>query len=334
MHRARSRTVALTIGALVAGAVAAAATNAPASASAPGTPAITHQPVEYTVSTEPGVMPEGIAIHPDGTMYVSSDGTGRLYTGHVNDPRLHPFPADGITERGTSLGVHTDPAGRIWSVGAGTLTVHDPDGRLIARRTATGGPLGPSRLNDLVLTPHAVYVTDWANPVVYRATVDKRGPGELEPWLDIRSAAPWFPAQYWLLNGIVADRAGKTLIVASNGTEAVWRVDTATKTVEPVDLGNQSFGADGMVLEGTTLYAVLNYGAPPGVYIAELNHDLRSGAVTETILTGVDGAPFDLPTTLARSRCRLYVVNSQNDDPPGTPPYTISAVQDPTCPAH
>ncbi|MFF9718315.1 hypothetical protein ACF1DW_22400 [Streptomyces sp. NPDC014603] len=40
---------------------------------------------------------------------------------------------------------------------------------------------------------------------------------------------------------------------------------------------------------------------------------------------------FDLPTTLARHGCRLYVVNSQLDDPPGEPPYTVSAIDDPTC---
>lgn len=321
------------LGALgVAASASVATTTAPAAVRPAATQGIAQQPTEYTVSTDPAVLPEGIAIHPDGTMYVSSDGTGRLYTGHVNEPSLRAFTADGSTERGTSLGVHTDDAGRVWSVGAATLTVHGPDGRLIASRTAAGGPLGPSRLNDLVLTPQAVYATDWANPVIYRATVDDRGVGELEPWLDIRSGWPGFPAQWWLLNGIVADPSGRTLLVASNGTEAVWRVDTATKAVESVDLGARSFGADGMVLEGRTLYAVLNYGAPHGVYIAELDRDLRAGEVTDTILTDANGAPFDLPTTVARSRCRLYVVNSQLDDPPGMPPYTVSAVHDPTCP--
>lgn len=318
--------------AVAAGVVLSAATSVPAGA------AVTRAsepewPREYTVSTDPGVMPEGITVRPDGTIYVTSDATGRLYAGQVSDPRLHELPAEGALERGTSLGVHTDPSGRIWSVGGATLTVHAPDGRLLARRTAAGGPLGPSRLNDLVLTPDAVYVTDWANPIVYRATVDGREVGPLEPWLDILPALSWFPARYWLLNGIVADPSGRTLLVASNGTEAVWRVDIATKDVEPVDLGDQSFGADGMVLHGTTLYAVLNYGAPHGVYVAQLDPELRSGRVTATILADADGKPFDLPTTLGRAGCRLYVVNSQNDDPPGTPPYTVSAVPDPACSA-
>jgi sugar lactone lactonase YvrE len=288
-------------------------------------------PSEYVVSSEPGVHPEGIAVHHDGTMYVSSDATGRLYRGHVTDQSLTPFDAAGAATRGTSLGVHTSDDGRVWSVGADRLLVHDSSGRLLAERVAAGGPLGASRLNDLVLTPTAVYVTDWANPIVYRAQIRGGQLGQLEPWLDIRPAAPWFPAQYWLLNGIVADPSGEVLLVASNGTEAVWRVDTATKQVQALDVGDQSFGADGMAVKGDTLYAVLNYGAPEGVYVVDLDPEWRSGTVTHRLLEDGSGRPFDLPTTLAVSLCRIYVVNSQLDDPVGTPPFTVATLPDPEC---
>ncbi|MFF3946821.1 SMP-30/gluconolactonase/LRE family protein [Streptomyces sp. NPDC001902] len=297
-------------------------------AALPAAPATAHElPRTYVVSEARGVLPEGIAIDRDGTMYVSSDGTGALYRGDVRAAHLRSFRADGLANRPSTLGVHTDGRGRVYSVGGGELTVHDRRGRLLATRTAQGGPLGAPDLNDLVITDNAVYVTDWANPVVYRAALRHGRLGPLEPWLDIRSAFPQFPARYWLLNGIVADRSGSTLLVASNGTEAVWRVDVATGEVVQLDLGGVSFGADGMLLRGRTLYAVLNYGAPNGVYIAELDQGLHAGTVTHRIT----GEPFDLPTTLARHGCRLYVVNSQNDDPPGQPPYTVSAVDDPVC---
>ncbi|MFD7389058.1 SMP-30/gluconolactonase/LRE family protein [Streptomyces sp. NPDC059852] len=284
-------------------------------------------PDTYVVSRTPGTLPEGIDVRPDGTLYVSSDGTGALYRGRVTSPRMRPFPAEGATSRGSTRGVHTDRAGRVLSVGRGRLTVHAPDGRLLQAVDAPDGPLGSPDLNDLVVTRDAVYVTDWANPVVLRATLRNGRVGPLEPWADVRGAFPGFPARYWLLNGIVADPAGRTLLVASNGTEAVWRIDTATREVSRLDLGEESFGADGMVLHGRTLYAVLNYGAPHGVYIARLDADLRTG----TVVHRVTGDPFDLPTTLARHACRLYVVNSQNDEPPGTPPYTVTALDDPMC---
>ncbi|MET9350390.1 hypothetical protein [Streptomyces termitum] len=298
-----------------------AAVPAPASAGArelPGT---------YVVSREAGVLPEGITVTPDGTLYVSSDGLGTLYRGRVGDPELEPFPARGLETRTSTLGVHTDRRGRVLSVGGATLTVHDRHGRLLAARTAQDGPLGAPRLNDLVVTEDAVYATDWANPVVHRAEIRGGTLGPLEPWLDVRSALPGFPARYWLLNGIVANASGTTLLVASNGTEAVWRISTTTREIAPLDLGGQSFGADGMVLRDRTLYAVLNYGAPQGVYIARLDEELRTGTVTHRLTD----LPLTLPTTLARHGCRLYVVDSRLAEPRDRAPYTVRALSDPTC---
>lgn len=305
----------------------AAAFATPVSATAHGRARL---PGTYVVSTRPGVLPEGIAVHRDGRMYVGSDATGALYRGDVRRPWLRPF-AVGSVDRPSTRGIHTDRAGRVWSVGAHSLTVHSPTGRLLATRSVPDGPLGPSDLNDLALTRDAVYVTDWADPIVYRAAIRAGRPGVLRPWVDLRTAAPGFPAQYWLLNGIVADAAGHTVLVASNGTEAVWRVDVASRAIEQVDLGGESFGADGMVLAGNRLYAVLNYGAPTGVYVAGLDPGLHAGTVTDRIFADAAGRAFDLPTTLARYRCRLYVVNSQNDHPPGTPPFLVSTVADPAC---
>ncbi|MFD6462971.1 hypothetical protein [Streptomyces roseolus] len=174
---------------------------------------------------------------------------------------------------------------------------------------------------------HAARAGSEKSPVRHRAELRGAALGPLEPWLDVRGAFPGFPPRYWLLNGIVADGTGSTLLVASNGTEAVWRIDTADKDVSRLDLDGQSFGADGMVLRGRTLYAVLNYGAPHGVYIARLDEELRTGTVTHRLTD----EPFDLPTRLARHGCRLSVVDSQLDEPPGRPPYTVTAIDAPAC---
>lgn len=287
-------------------------------------------PTSYAVTDDLDAEIEGVAVRRDGTLYVTADGTGALYRGHVWNSRMRPFDASGAIERGSSRGIHTDHHGRIWSVGSDTLTVHSRWGRLIAKRTVDGGPLGSADFNDLVVTRDYVYVTDWANPIVYRAPIHGRHIGKLRSWLDIRPARPGFPAEYWLLNGIVADRHGETLLVASNGTEAVWRVDTSSREVTKVDVGGQSLGADGLLLRGRTLYAVLNYGAPDGVYIVDLDRELRSGRVTHRILADANGEPFYVPTTIARHRCRLYVVNN-GLGPGGEPPYTVGSATDPTC---
>lgn len=287
------------------------------------------RPDTYTVSSASGLKTEGIAIGPDGSMFVTSDATGQIFAGNVRLPDLKPFPATGAAARGTSLGIRV-VGGQLWSVGANRLTVHNRSGKLMQSRTVPVGPLGAPTLNDLAVTATHVYVTDWANPILYRA--ERRGSqvGEFEPWIDFRSVIPQFPAQYWLLNGIVASEDGRTVLVSSNGTATVWRIDVATRTVTAVDMGDEpAFGPDGMVLRGTTLYAVFNYGVPHGVYVAQLDPTLSSGTVTHRILTDAAGEPFRDPTTVAVYRCRLYVVNHQDSTPAQV--SQVSAVSDPTC---
>jgi len=279
-------------------------------------PASAHTlPDRYVLSGPSGAAPEGVAVQADGTMWVGSSATGRLYRGDVRHRVLTPANAAATVRRGTTLGVHTDGAGNVWSVGAGTLTVHDRHGHLVSTATAEAGPVGPATLNDLAITADAVYVTDFANPIVHRAQRHGTRVGPLLPWLDMRDALPGFPAQYWFLNGIVADPDGSKLLVAGNGTEALWRVDTATRQSVQVDLGGRSFGADGMQLRGRTLYAVINYASPNGVYLVDLDPTMTSGTVTDEILLP------GLPTTLAVHRCRVYVVNSPD----------VQVIPDPAC---
>ncbi|WP_127503887.1 hypothetical protein [Actinoplanes solisilvae] len=272
-------------------------------------------PDTYVLAAPADVAAEGVAVHADGRIWVGSSATGRIYRGDTRRPLLKPVEAPGTVERGTTLGLKTDAAGNVWSVGAGSLTVHDRRGRLLSSAAAGTGPVGPPTLNDLVLTRDAVYVTDFANPTVHRAERHGIRLGPLRPWLDLRAALPGFPAQFWFLNGIVANHDGSTLLIAGNGTEALWRVDTATRATAQVDLGGRSFGADGMQLRGRTLYAVVNYASPNGVYLVRLQPDLTKGEVTDEILLP------GLPTTLAVHRCRVYVVSSPE----------VRAMPDPAC---
>jgi sugar lactone lactonase YvrE len=283
-------------------------------------------PATYVVSDQPGVLPEGIGIAPDGTMYVTSTGSGDVYRGHIVEPKMTGF-ASGDAGRGFAVGVHPDPQGRVFVAGREALDVYAPDGELVAHRAADAGPVGDPFLNDLVITRNAVYVTDSTNAVVWRASLRDGRIGPLERWLDMRPVVPGMPAQYFFLNGIDATPDGGTLIVSSQGLEALIRVDVASRRVGLVDLGGHSFGPDGLVLRGTTVYAVLNYAAPhgQGVYVARLNDELVAGEVVARVID----ARFDSPTTLALHLGRVYVVNSQFDLEPGTPPYTVTAIDDP-----
>lgn len=281
----------------------------------------------YLVSDQPGVMPEGIDVRPDGTMYVTGNGNGDVYRGHVTSDRMTRFASGAEVGRSSAAGVHTDRSGRVFVAGIAALDVYGSDGRLIAHRPASAGPVGEPFLNDLAITRDAVYVTDSTNPVVWRASLRDGEIGPLERWFDARPVVPGMPAQYFFLNGIDATPDGDTLLVSSQGLEALIRVEVAGQDASLVDLGSHSFGPDGFVLRGNTVYAVLNYAAPhgQGVYVARLNADLSAGQVVERVID----PGFDSPTTLALFDERVYVVNSQLDHAPGTPPYTVTSIEDP-----
>ncbi|MDX6241021.1 MAG: hypothetical protein QOG10_5845, partial [Kribbellaceae bacterium] len=185
------------------------------------------RPSTYVVSEQPGDTPEGIEVTPDGTIYVTSVGSGAVYRGSVRSPRLKPFLAAGSDGRTSATGVHVDRWGRVLVAGASTskLYLYDARGQLLAARTAQEG----SFLNDFAFTADAVYVTDSAHNQIWRASLTAQGLGELEPWLtrDKISPTPYF------LNGIVATPDGRTLLVGEQGQDLTYRVDIQTATAKP-----------------------------------------------------------------------------------------------------
>lgn len=279
-----------------------------------------HRPQTYVVSQTPGDTLEGIEVTRDGTMYVTSVGTGAVYRGSVRNPRLRLFLPPGSDGRTAATGVHVDRWGRVLVAGAGTskLYLYDARGRLLAARAAKEG----SFLNDFTFTRDAVYVTDSAHNMIWRASLTRHGLGPLEPWLtrDRISPIPYF------LNGIVATPDGRTLLVGEQGQDLTYRVDIATRTVRPVEVtgANGILSGDGYLLEGHRLYVV--YAAGGGRYVTRLARLDSTWSRATVIADSEPGAPGATPTTVARDRGRLLWVNSQLDVSPGTPPYTVSVV--------
>ncbi|MEV5961705.1 superoxide dismutase [Kribbella sp. NPDC051952] len=274
------------------------------------------RPTTYVVSTTPGDTLEGIEVTVDGTMYVTSVGTGAVYRGSTRSPRLQPFLKAGSDGRTSATGIHVDRWGRVLIAGASTskLFLYDARGHLLATRSATAG----SFLNDFTIVGDAVYVTDSANNQLWRASLTRHGLGELKPWLtrDQIQPTPYF------LNGIVSN--GRALLVGEQGQDVTYRIDLRTKQVSTLEIANGILSGDGYLLEGHRLYAVYNAGG--GKYVvrlAILNHNLTKATLVADSTPGATGAT---PTTIARDRGRLLWVNSQLDIAPGTPPYTVSVV--------
>ncbi|GAB2563699.1 superoxide dismutase [Kribbella endophytica] len=273
------------------------------------------RPATYVVSTTPGDTPEGIEVTRDGTVYVTSVGTGAVFKGSVRDPRLRLWLPPGRDGRTSATGIHTDRWGRVLVAGASTakLFLYDARGRLLVTRSAQEGAF----LNDFVIVGDHVYVTDSAHNQIWRARLTRRGLGELEPWLtrDKIEPIPYF------LNGIVSD--GKVLLVGEQGQDLTYRIDLRTKQVRPLEVDGILSG-DGYLLEGHRLYAVYNAGA--GKYVTRLALLDKSLSRATLVADSQPGAPGATPTTIARDGNRLIWVNSQLDVAPGTPPYTVSVV--------
>lgn len=296
----------------------------PAAASA----ATKAQPCTYTVSTEPGVFPEGVAVTGDGTIYVTSLGTGAIYRGSTTRPTMEVFLPGGLDGRAQAAGIHLDKRGRLFVAGyaTGALFVYSEDGRLLAKRVA---PADGATLNDLVIVDDAVYVTDTMLHMVWRVQLSGSRIGELEPWL----VPADFPVPPGYLNGIVVTADKRFLLVADQGTdqpgyERLYRVDQTERQVTVVAVTGGQMGADGLLLEGRRLYGVVNFPNSEGGWsfatnLAILTEDYAAAAVVG------QSQPATMersPTTLARVGDRLLWVNSQLASPSPAPPFVVTEV--------
>ena len=248
-----------------------------------------------------GFSPEGIATGRGHTFYAGSLAGAGIVRGDYRIGETEPLVAVG----GPFVGMKVDAHNRLWVAGgpAGSGHVFDADtGTTLATFQFT---TAASFVNDVVVTGDAAWFTDSFRGVIYRVDL---GTG-LFSEVDLTALAP--PAAgVFRLNGIDATPNGKTLVAVNSTDGELYRIDASTEVVTTIELG-ESLHADGILLEGHTLYAVRNQG---NVAVVDLAPDLTSGTVVDQ-LTG----DLDVPTTVARFGSSLYVVNARfgtTDDPP------------------
>lgn len=268
-----------------------------------------------------GNNPEGVAWdNRTESFFVGTVGTGTIYRATLRDATLRPFiTPDPATPADSAVGMKV-AGGKLYVAGGptGSIYVYEiKTGALLARfETGPGG-----FLNDLVVTQKGdVYVTDSFRPMLWhlsRAMV-KAGSGAPEGI----SVAPEieYTAGEFNLNGIVARRGGRELIVVNSFSKSLFRIDIdrddpAARTITKIDA--PELGGDGLLIDRGRLLVVT--GNPAEVTVLKLSrHDLRARVVevlTDPSLRG--------PSTIARAKDRYLVVNAAFGQPT---PYTVSAL--------
>jgi streptogramin lyase len=280
---------------------------------------VSAHPFPPRVDLPNGWSPEGITAGRGNLAYVGSLADGAIARVNLRSGDVSPLAA-GAPGRVT-VGVDYERGRhRIWAAGgaAGEVRAYDArSGALLQTYHLTTG-----FLNDVVVTQRAVYVTDSNLQQLVVVPLGRHGQ------LPDPSAAFVLPLtgdiQYvagFNANGIVASR-GWLILVQSN-TGLLFRVNPRTGETREIDLGGASvsFG-DGLEVVGSRLVVVRNQLNEVDVF--RLGAHLGSARLVRT-LTSPD---LDVPTTVAFSAGRLWVVNARFNTPPtATTPYWITRLR-------
>ncbi len=262
-----------------------------------------------TIPLPNGFQPEGIAVTDDGTFYVGSLKDGSIYRGDVvtGAGEVIFTPSDVRT----AVGLWYDElSGHLFVAGGPFGAVHVYDG-------ATGAELASYAIaagfiNDVVVTRDAAYFTDSFAPVIYKLPFGPhRSLPSGNPVETIALGGDYvFDPTTFNGNGIEASPTG-ALILANSSNATLYRVNPANGMARAIDLGGATLpNADGILLQGNTLYVVQNF--LNQISEIRLSRNLRSGVITD-VITSPD---FRIPTTVGSFRGSLFAVNSRFDVAP------------------
>ena len=284
-------------------------------------PALSYAPVFPELIPLPlGFGPEGITVGNGSTFYVGSLAPATLGQILVGDLRTGGFSELVAPTGRPALGMKHDPRTNLLFVAggaSGTGSVYD---------ASSGAQLGfynfqlqpPTFVNDVIVTRDAAYFTDSAVPFLYRVALGPRG----EP-SDQFAQIP-LPAIFGAVggcvgpppvppvraNGIAAAPNGEHLIIGHTSEGQLYRMETATHTVIPIDLGaGDVCSSDGLLLDGKTLYVAQNF--KNKITVVELSPDYLSGTITHSITEPFASNPATkVPTTIAEFGNSLYAVTA------------------------
>jgi Cu-Zn family superoxide dismutase len=223
-----------------------------------------------------------------------------------------------------ALGMKVDTAGRVWIAGGrtGRMSIVDTRTGKLLKQLEVPNP-SASLINDVAVVGTTGYFTDTRSPTLWRIEAKGGQIGGIEPWLSFAGT----PLQYDAglnLNGITVTADGRTLIVVQMDKGLLFSVDLASKAVKPIATdGADLSGADGLVLDGSTLYVVRQTANE----IATVT--LASGLLRGTVVHRFKDPQLAWPATAVKVGDRLIVVNTQfnlRDARTEVRPFTLLSV--------
>jgi hypothetical protein len=264
-----------------------------------------------------GFQPEGITTGKRHTFFVGSRATGAVYKGSLRSGQGEILVPGGDGRQATGLKV--DRHGRLFVSGAGSKAIRVYDSRTGEEVRSYPVPEA-GFINDNVVTRQGVYFTDSSVQQLYFIPFGRKGAlGELQriPITGDFVYGPGFNA-----NGIEKAKGGKTLIlVKSSAPGRLYTADAMTGVTKEIALDKPVTNGDGQLLKGRKLFVVLN--RDDVVRELKLSKDLSSA----TTVRDITRPEFDVPTTIARSSGRMYVVNGKFSTPPAPDtPYEVVKV--------
>lgn len=278
-----------------------------------GSAAPSTQPFPDVIQLPADFGPEGIAIGNGSTFYAGSLAAATRGQILVGDLRTGEFATlvqpDGVP----ATGMKHDPKSNLLFVaraGSGMATVFDAaSGEVVVSYQLHSSP---TFINDVIITRDAAYFTDTQAPFLYRVDLGPAG----APSASATEIA--LPATF-RTNGIAATPNGRYLFVVS--ASQLYRIDTLTYTPVPVDLGGTALpNADGLLLDGKTLYVVQNQ--LNRVAVIELSSDYLTGEVVRHVTEPfASNTATRVPTTVAEFGNALYAVTAGFAAP--SPDYVV-----------
>jgi len=269
-----------------------------------------------------GNNPEGVAWdNRSQTFFVGTVGTGTIYRATLRDTTLRPFitpPSAGPADSAVGMKVSR---GKLYVAGGttGSIYVYDIRSGALLARFETGSD---GFLNDLVVTEEGdVYVTDSFRPMLWHLTRAMIKAGSGTPQSINVGPEIAYTAGAFNLNGIVARRDGRELIVVNTFSKSLFRIDidrhnTAARKITKIDA--PQLAGDGLLIDRGQLLVVT--GDPAEVTVLNLSRRDSCARVSRVL----SDPSLHGSSTIARAENRYLVVNA--DFTHGALPFTVSAL--------